>query len=75
MAAYFAVMAASPQTHRAGMLFAVCLYAPIVIYRIITVARFWPVEMTTLWTGSLEATLLVVAIALLLLGRGDVANS
>lgn len=75
LAAFFAMMAASPQTQRVGVLFAVCLYAPIVAYRIITVVRFWPVGMTTLWTGALEVTLLVVAIVLLLLGRGAMANS
>lgn len=62
LAAFFAFTALSQQTQRLGIIFAICLYAPIVIYRVVTVIRFWPVQSTTLWIGSLEAVLLLVAI-------------
>jgi hypothetical protein len=62
LAAFFAFAALSEQTQRLGVIFALCLYAPIVAYRVITVIRFWPVQSTTLWVGSLEAGLLLAAI-------------
>jgi hypothetical protein len=35
-----------------------------VIFRWISVARYWPVQSLTLGTGALETTMLIVAIAL-----------
>lgn len=49
---------------RAGLAFAVLLYGPIVVYRIATVARQWPVASTTLLVGMLECALLAAALAL-----------
>ncbi|HEY0230302.1 MAG TPA: DUF4345 domain-containing protein [Dokdonella sp.] len=49
---------------RIGLVFAVLLYAPIVVYRIATVARQWPVSSTTLLVGTLEVLLLLAALAL-----------
>ena len=56
--------------HRTGVLFAVCLYAPIVLYRLVTVWRFWPVKGLTLTVAALEIGLLLVALVLLRLHRG-----
>lgn len=47
-----------------GMLLSIALYAPIVLYRIVTVARFWPVPSLTLGTGALEIALLIGAVAI-----------
>ena len=75
LAAFFAVTALSAQTHRLGLLFALCLYASIVAYRVVTVIKFWPVEATTLWVGALEVALLLIAIALLLLSRAGASTA
>lgn len=58
---------------RLGLVFSLCLYAPIVVWRWPTVAAHWPVSSTTLATGVLEVALL--AAALLLLRFNDPANS
>ena len=47
-----------------GLVFALALYAPIVIYRAATVAKQWPVGSTTLAVAALELLLLAAAIAL-----------
>lgn len=49
---------------RAGLAFALFLYVPIVLYRVVTVARQWPVDSATLMVGTLEALLLISALAL-----------
>ncbi len=54
MAAMFAYMAATPQLQRPGVLIALLFYVPIVLYRIVTVLKFWPVRPATLYVGSLE---------------------
>lgn len=43
--------------------------APIVLYRIVTVVKFWPVKSTTLVVGALEVSLLIAAVALYVLER------
>lgn len=48
---------------RVGLILALALYAPIVLYRCITVAWHWPVAPTTLGTGILEIALLLGALA------------
>lgn len=55
---------------RFGVLASVCLYAPIVAYRLVTVARFWPIPPMTLAVGSLEVGLLVAALVLYLRSAG-----
>ena len=50
---------------RIGLVLALALYAPIVAYRCVTVARQWPVAATTLGTGVLEIALLLGAAAVL----------
>ena len=64
LAIFFAFTACRPELHRTGLLFALALYAPIVLFRWISVARQWPVERMTLGVGTLEAVLLIVAVAL-----------
>ena len=64
LAAFFAWAAWTPGMHRAGIVFALCLYLPIAVYRLVTVARFWPVSKTTLMVGGLEVLLLIGAVIL-----------
>lgn len=71
LAAFFGIAAASTSMHRTGVLFAVCLYAPIVLYRVITVWRFWPVKGLTLTVALLEIGLLLGALVLFRLQRGN----
>ncbi|RYG79420.1 DUF4345 domain-containing protein, partial [bacterium] len=54
LAAFFAWLAMSPDRHEAGLVFALCLYVPIVLYRIVTLMRFWPVGTVTIATAVLE---------------------
>ena len=62
LAAIFTVLARGDYaTRRAGLLISLCLYGPIVVYRLITVAKFWPVPSLTLAVGTLELALLAVA--------------
>lgn len=55
---------------RLGLVFALALYAPLVVYRLVTLARFWPVGAVTLAVAVLEAALLVAAAALWLVRDG-----
>jgi hypothetical protein len=74
LAALFAYTAANPQLQRPGLLIALFFYAPIVAYRVITVVKFWPVRPMTLYVGSLEATLLLWGLVLLMLNRAGAAQ-
>lgn len=56
--------AALSGNYRFGLIFALALYVPIVMFRMISLARFWPVSATTLWTGALEIVLLFSALML-----------
>jgi len=64
LAVFFAWAAYRPELQRVGLLLAVCLYMPIVVFRWLSVMRHWPVERMTLAVGALEATLLAVALGL-----------
>jgi hypothetical protein len=66
LAVFYALTAASQGAHRVGIIFSLCLYAPIVTYRAITVVKFWPVKSTTLIVGGLEVVLLLSACLLVL---------
>jgi hypothetical protein len=61
--AFFFVWCAKTGMQRAGLAFSLALYAPIVAYRLATVAHQWPVASITLFTGILEIVLLLGAIA------------
>jgi hypothetical protein len=58
---YF-LLARDAAFHRLGILISIGLYAPIVLYRVVTVWKFSPVATLTLATGALEVSLLVAAI-------------
>jgi hypothetical protein len=64
LAVVFFILARNPATLRLGLLISIGLYAPIVIYRLVTVVRFWPVAALTTGTGILEFSLLVAAVAI-----------
>lgn len=49
---------------RTGLIFALALYVPIVVYRAASVIRQWPVASTTLAVAALELSLLASALAL-----------
>ncbi len=62
--AFLFAWAALSGNHRFGLIFALALYVPILLFRIISVARFWPVSTTTLATGVLEIVLTACAVGL-----------
>lgn len=62
LAIAFWLLARNSTWHGAGILFAIVLYAPIVVFRLVSVARFWPVGPVTLATAVLEVLLLVIAL-------------
>lgn len=61
---FYAACALQPAWHAVGLLFSLAIYAPIVLFRWIGVARFGKVGRTTLMVGSMELLLLAVAIVL-----------
>lgn len=62
LAIAFWMLARNANWHGPGILFAIALYAPIVLFRLISMARFWPVETVTLCTAVLEVVLLAIAL-------------
>lgn len=64
LALFFAWTAARSNLASVGVTFALLLYAPIVIYRWITVIKFWPVPSMTVGVGVLETALLIWALVL-----------
>jgi len=64
LAIAFWLLARDAANWKIGMLLSIALYAPIVAYRLVTVARFWPVPSLTLATGTLELGLLIAALAI-----------
>lgn len=60
----FAWMALRPELHRVGLVVALMIYGPIVLFRWINVIRLWPVPRITLGTGVLEAVLFFTALIL-----------
>lgn len=75
LAIFFALAAATPNYHRLGILFSVCLYAPIVIYRIVTVIKFDGVGANTVAIGALEVVLLIGAVVLYLKSTPNLSTS
>ena len=65
LALIFFLLARNPAYLRLGITLSVALYAPIVLYRAVTVAMNWPVAGLTLATGALELVLLIAALILL----------
>ena len=64
LALFFAWTAWRPAMREAGLAFALFLYGGIVLYRVITVAMWWPVSGLTRVVAGLEIALLVGAILL-----------
>ena len=62
LAIAFWLLARNASWHAPGILFAIALYAPIVLFRLISMIRFWPVGTVTLFTAALEVLLLVIAV-------------
>ncbi|MEZ5461880.1 DUF4345 domain-containing protein [Dokdonella sp.] len=56
--------AALSGNYRFGLVFALSIYIPILLFRIVSLMRFWPVSTTTLATGALEVILTVAALLL-----------
>ena len=65
VAAFYTYLALHPEYASVGVIFSALMYAPIVLYRIITVSIHWPVSSVTLGTASLELTLLAWSLFLL----------
>lgn len=61
--------AALSGNHRFGLIFALAIYVPILLFRIVSVAHFWPVSATTLATGVSEIVLTSWALLLWLKSR------
>ncbi len=68
LAVMFWLLGRSAVYWRLGILIGIALYAPIVLYRVVTVARHWPVGGLTLATGGLETALLIAAVWLYFAG-------
>jgi hypothetical protein len=62
LAIAFWLLARDEKWHALGVLFAIALYAPIVVFRLISMAKFWPVGTVTLCTAGLEVLLLAIAL-------------
>lgn len=62
---YLALARGDAALVRFGVVASVCLYAPIVAYRIVTVLRFWPTPALTLTVGALELGLLMAGAVLM----------
>lgn len=61
LALFFALLAWTPRWHEVGLLFALCIYLPIVLWRIAGLVAHWPVGSTTLAVAGLEAFMLLWA--------------
>ena len=70
LAFLFAWLAWSQQT-RTGLVLALALYLPIVLYRSFSLLRWWPVESTTLLLAATEWLMLAAALWLWWQGRAS----
>ena len=61
LALFFAMLTRDHDWQRLGIIFALCLYGPIVIFRIATIILYWPVQSLTLGVAGLETGLLLAA--------------
>ena len=66
LAAFFIYLALHSEFYKTGLIFSLFLYSPIVIYRVASIYKFWPVSTTTLVIGGMEIALLICASALML---------
>ncbi len=66
LAAFFAYLALHSEAYKIGLMFSLFLYIPIVLYRLFSIYKFWPVSNITLVVGGMEMILLIWACALLI---------
>lgn len=64
LALIFAFFAMRPELHRPGLIVALLLYLPIVVHRLLSLARFAPVAKLTYGVAALEVAMLLAAVAL-----------
>lgn len=64
LAVMFFLLARDAAFHRLGMLISIAVYAPIVLYRLLTIWKHSPVSPLTMSVGALETLLLIVAVAI-----------
>ena len=64
LAIVFACTALRPELQRSGLLFALALYVPIVLFRAASAIGHWPLPRTTAAVAVLELVLLAAALAL-----------
>ncbi len=64
LALMFLLFALKPDLQRTGLLVSMLFYAPLVLHRLISLARFSPVERGTLVVAGLEIALLLAAVLL-----------
>ena len=69
LAAFFVYLALHSEFYNVGLIFSLLLYFPIVIYRVISIYKFWPVSSTTLVIGGMEILLLTWSSAILILSK------
>jgi hypothetical protein len=74
LAAFF-IWATRSESHRqAGLILALCLYVPVVPYRILSIWKFWPVSVVPLGVGTVEVLLLITGLALCFTARRPYAR-
>jgi hypothetical protein len=66
LAVMFFLLARDGAFHKVGMMISIGIYAPIVLYRLLTIWKFSPVSPLTMGVGALETGLLVAAIWIVL---------
>ena len=64
LALLFTLFAMKPELRRTGVLAAILLYAPIVLYRLISLTQNAPLETLTYAVAALEVTMLIAAVAI-----------
>lgn len=64
LALLFALFAMKPELRRTGVLAAILLYAPIVLYRLISLTQNASLETLTYAVAALEVTMLIAAVAI-----------
>jgi hypothetical protein len=62
LAVMFFLLARDVAFHKLGIAISIGVYAPIVLYRLVTILKFSPVSPLTLYTGALELGLLIAAV-------------
>lgn len=62
LAAFFAYVGFNSQHQAVGLVFALCIYFAIVLYRLVSIGMHWPVGSVTLGIAALEVLLLITGI-------------